>query len=192
MATISRAFSLQSTLGPLRVGTVELNISRCLSLSSPACGQKNFRKFSLGNKRGTRFFKQQRSEGKFPDMPVHTDVKPVGYYYGERFITVPEMVPELVVPDLTGFALKPYVSYRTPPITEDPFTAKDLFNVVYKTKIEFDFEKGKLSAEGLPLEPSLDEALTPEEARQLARKTGSDLFVEREKKHWEFLNIKLK
>jgi hypothetical protein len=26
---------------------------------------------------------------------------------------VPEKVPELVVPDLEGFKLKPYVSYRT-------------------------------------------------------------------------------
>ena len=26
---------------------------------------------------------------------------------------IPEMVPELVVPDLEGFQLKPYVSYRT-------------------------------------------------------------------------------
>ena len=26
---------------------------------------------------------------------------------------IPEMVPELVVPDLEGFKLKPYVSYRS-------------------------------------------------------------------------------
>jgi len=30
-------------------------------------------------------------------------VRPVGYEAGERFVKVPEMIPELIVPDLTGF-----------------------------------------------------------------------------------------
>jgi hypothetical protein len=30
-------------------------------------------------------------------------VRPVGYYVGDAFVKVPEMIPELVVPDLTGF-----------------------------------------------------------------------------------------
>jgi hypothetical protein len=30
-------------------------------------------------------------------------VRPVGYYVGETFVKVPEMIPELIVPDLTGF-----------------------------------------------------------------------------------------
>jgi hypothetical protein len=30
-------------------------------------------------------------------------VRPVGYYVGDEFVKVPEMIPELIVPDLTGF-----------------------------------------------------------------------------------------
>jgi large subunit ribosomal protein L41 len=30
-------------------------------------------------------------------------VRPVGYEAGDRFMKVPEMIPELIVPDLTGF-----------------------------------------------------------------------------------------
>ena len=33
-------------------------------------------------------------------------VKPFGYHYGKRFIPVPEMIPELVVPDLTDFKVR--------------------------------------------------------------------------------------
>jgi hypothetical protein len=30
-------------------------------------------------------------------------VRPVGYNVGDTFVKVPEMIPELIVPDLTGF-----------------------------------------------------------------------------------------
>jgi hypothetical protein len=30
-------------------------------------------------------------------------VRPVGYEVGDRFVKVPEMIPELIVPDLTDF-----------------------------------------------------------------------------------------
>jgi hypothetical protein len=30
-------------------------------------------------------------------------VKPVGYGIGDTFVKVPEMIPELIVPDLTDF-----------------------------------------------------------------------------------------
>ena len=30
-----------------------------------------------------------------------------------EFVLEKEMIPELIVPDLSGFKLKPYVSYRT-------------------------------------------------------------------------------
>lgn len=40
---------------------------------------------------------------------------PVGYTdpNSGKFVKVKEMIPELVVPDLTGFELGPYVSFRT-------------------------------------------------------------------------------
>uniref|UniRef100_A0A1I7YB11 39S ribosomal protein L41, mitochondrial n=1 Tax=Steinernema glaseri TaxID=37863 RepID=A0A1I7YB11_9BILA len=49
------------------------------------------------------------------ELHRYTGVQPVGYkdpITGE-FVKVPEMIPEIVVPDLAGFQLKPYVSYRT-------------------------------------------------------------------------------
>lgn len=74
------------------------------------------------------------------------------------------------------FQFKPYVSYRAPDVTQAPFTAKDLFNVVYAKKIVEDFKTGKLDENDQPLEPSEEENMTAEEARIKARQTGSDMF----------------
>lgn len=71
---------------------------------------------------------------------------------------------------------KPYVSYRTPDISQGEFTAEDLFNEIYSEKIENDFKQNKLNAEGNSLEPSEEEKLTCTEAFNNARKVGSDLF----------------
>lgn len=83
------------------------------------------------------------------------------------------------------FQLKPYVSYRVPDIVQSEFTPEELFNAVYKDKIEKDFSTGKLDADGNPLEPSEAEKLTPEEAKIKARQTGSDLFCPRSKREEE-------
>lgn len=90
------------------------------------------------------------------------------------------MVPELIVPSLKGFTLKPYVSYKVQEITEPEFTARDLFDVVYAKKIEEDFAKGQLDENGESLNPSEYEKLTPQQAKENAGKTGCDLFDERE------------
>jgi hypothetical protein len=42
---------------------------------------------------------------------------------------------ELMVPDLSDFKLKPYVSYKTPDIDQPPLTAKELFNQTYGTEL---------------------------------------------------------
>merc|ERR1712212_156139 len=73
---------------------------------------------------------------------------------------IPEMIPEIIVPDLTGFELKPYVSYRVPDVEQSEFTPQDLFHAVYSQKIAKDLESGKLDGEGNPLEPSEEERLT--------------------------------
>lgn len=86
------------------------------------------------------------------------------------------MVPDLIVPDLTDFKLKPYVAYDTKDIVEEELTAKDLFSVFYGPKIIADYKAGKLDKDGNPLEPSEQEKLTPEEAFIRARQTGSDIF----------------
>lgn len=93
-----------------------------------------------------------------------------GYWFRKKFVYVAEMEPELVVPDLEGFELKPYVSYKAEEIDVKPFTARDLFDFVYAGQIESDFKNGKQ-----------DYNISPEEideARLRAMQTGSDLLEE--------------
>ena len=66
--------------------------------------------------------------------------------------------------DLTDCELKPYVSYRTKEIYQEPLTAKDLFNAIYGHKMLRDFKEEKLDENGCSLEPSEEEQLTPDEA----------------------------
>jgi len=86
------------------------------------------------------------------------------------------MIPELIVPDLYDCKLKPYVSYKTKEINQEELTSRDLFNVIYGSKIVQDFREGKLDSAGNPLEPSAMEQLSSEEAVKLSRQTGSDIF----------------
>jgi large subunit ribosomal protein L41 len=50
-----------------------------------------------------------------PLLSDYTHVNPVGYTdpVTKKFVRVKEMVSEMIVPDLDGFELKPYVSFRT-------------------------------------------------------------------------------
>lgn len=154
--------------------------SRGISTTSAVHGKRNFRKFLLYNKRGPRIFKEQRARD--PDnapIPVDTrGVRETGYRINGRFFPVPEMVPELIVPDLTGCKLKPYVSYKCPDVVQSEFTSQDLFNAIYAEKIVEDFKHGELNADGTSKKPSDAEMLTKEEAFKNARKTGSDIFKE--------------
>lgn len=86
------------------------------------------------------------------------------------------MVPELIVPSLEGFTLKPYVSYRVENFTEPEFTAQDLFDAVYSNKIKEDFANNQLAENGEPLNPSDYEKLTQQQAKDNASKTGCDIF----------------
>ena len=86
------------------------------------------------------------------------------------------MIPELIVPSLEGFDLKPYVTYQSENVVQEEFTPQDLFDAVYATKILEDFEKGKLTPDGQPLNPSENEKLTREEAKLQVSKTGADMF----------------
>ncbi|XP_050299832.1 39S ribosomal protein L41, mitochondrial [Anthonomus grandis grandis] len=155
-----------------------LILKRSISTTAANLGKKNFRKFQLFNKRGTRQFKKEQLENPDLDLFHSKGVRSVGYTsrVDGSFKLIPEKIPELIVPNLEGCELKPYVSYRTPDIVQTEFTAEDLFNVVYAPKITKDFEEGKLDDNGNPLEPSLEEKLTPEEAKQKARQTGSDML----------------
>ncbi|EFA02474.1 large ribosomal subunit protein mL41 [Tribolium castaneum] len=156
---------------------VNLFIKRGISTSCARFGKRNFRKFPIYNKRGSKIFKEMRKDPNY-DLPHDKrGLRDVGYYADDgTFVLVPEKIPELIVPDLKDFPLKPYVSYRTPDVMQSEFTAEDLFNVVYAPKIAKDFKEGKLNEDGTPLEPSPEERMTPEEARIKAEQTGSDIF----------------
>lgn len=154
--------------------------ARQISTSSVVHGKRNFRKFLLYNKRGPRLYKEQRA--KDPEnapIPIDTrGVRETGYRINGRFFPVPEMVPELIVPDLEGCKMKPYVSYKCPDVVQSEFTSQDLFNAIYAEKIVEDFKQGELNADGTSKAPLPAEMLTKEEAYQNARKTGSDIFRE--------------
>eukprot|EP01088_Endostelium_zonatum_P006252 TRINITY_DN1835_c0_g1_i1.p1 TRINITY_DN1835_c0_g1~~TRINITY_DN1835_c0_g1_i1.p1 ORF type:complete len:101 (+),score=13.30 TRINITY_DN1835_c0_g1_i1:5-307(+) len=49
-----------------------------------------------------------------------------------RYIVNPLRIPEYVVPDLTGFELKPYVSKNTPKIKVLPITVNDVPDLKFK------------------------------------------------------------
>ncbi|KAI8439264.1 hypothetical protein MSG28_013101 [Choristoneura fumiferana] len=149
---------------------------RSISCTAPCEGKRNFRKFPIPNKRGSRLHKEQQ-RGPNPELEVdRRGVREVGYHMDGRFVPVPEMIPELIVPDLKDCDLKPYVSYKAEDVIQSEFTAKQLFDAVYSKKIVMDFKQGKLNEEGLPLEPSEEEKLQPSEAVARAKRTGSDIF----------------
>jgi len=166
-----------------------LSSQRHISTSSADMGKRNFRNVFLANKRGTRQYKLKRHlDPDFcPDIPVYTSVKPVGYRYDGKFKLVPEMIPDLIVPDTSNCPLKPYVSYRAADTVQSEFTAKELFSYVYQDKIEQDFKNNKLDENGSSFDPSTKERQRPSEAYLLARRVGSDIFSERIPKRWECL-----
>lgn len=110
---------------------------------------------------------------------IERGTRDIGYKIDDRFVMVPEMIPELIVPSLEGFTLKPYVSYKVEMFTEPQFTAQDLFDAVYSKKIEEDFANNQLDEKGEPLNPSEYEKLTPKQAKDNASKTGCDIFDEK-------------
>ncbi|XP_076398179.1 mitochondrial ribosomal protein L41 isoform X1 [Megachile rotundata] len=152
-------------------------ISRQISTSSIAHGKRNFRMIQIYNKRGTRAFKKDQATNPNCDIPIdRRGTRLTGRYVDGKFVNIPEMIPELIVPSLKDFHLKPYVSYKAE-VKQREYTAKDLFNFVYAKKIKEDFKNGQLDSKGEPLNPSEYEKLTPEEARIRAEKTGTDIFT---------------
>lgn len=47
-------------------------IKRSLSTTQVLSGKRNFRKFPIYNKRGTRAFKLKQHENPNPDVPIHS------------------------------------------------------------------------------------------------------------------------
>ncbi|XP_073848874.1 mitochondrial ribosomal protein L41 [Musca autumnalis] len=155
-----------------------ISCRRSISTTSPLEGKRNFRKFLVYNKRGTRVVKEaQRKNPLDAPVPIHKrGVRDTGVYVNGKYVEIPEKIPELIVPDLEGCKLRPYVSYKAPDVIQSEFTSLDLFNAVYSKKIIDDFKEGKLKEDLSPVEPSENEMLNAEEALLRARKTGSDIF----------------
>ena len=108
----------------------------------------------------------------FYDYPMSRDplgIRYPGYWFRRKFVYVKEMEPELMVPDLTGFQLKPYVSYRVQDVTSEPLTAENLFRQTYGNLIIDAY----VSGERLEITTSKEEI---EEARLRHQQTGADLF----------------
>ncbi|XP_028406369.1 39S ribosomal protein L41, mitochondrial-like [Dendronephthya gigantea] len=58
-------------------------------------------------------------------------VKPTGFHTKKgHYVIVPKKVPEFVVPDLTDFELKPYVSYHSPKVVCPPANESSLLQEV--------------------------------------------------------------
>lgn len=164
----------RGTKNPKKMNSILL-FARSISTTSVLEGKRNFRKFLLHNKRGSRSFKEQQRISQL--LPIDKrGVRDTGYIINGQYEEVQEKIPEIIVPDLNGFQLKPYVSYKAPEVVQSEFTSMDLFNAVYSEKIMKDFNDSKLYENGKPLEPSKIEQLSPEDAWLQARKTGSDLF----------------
>ena len=153
------------------------------SLSRNNSGMIYFKKIEAFNKRWSKQHKKMmrtRNERQpaFPDAYIERyGTKSTGVRHEHFWERVPEMIPELVVPDLDNCELRPYVSYATEEIYQEELTSKDLFNVIYGRKIIEDFKNNKLDADGNSLEPNELEQLSPENAEMLARQTGSDVFT---------------
>lgn len=49
-----------------------LIIKRCISTTAVNNGKRNFRKFMIYNKRGSRIFKEQQKENPDPDIPIYS------------------------------------------------------------------------------------------------------------------------
>merc|ERR1719412_3276645 len=59
------------------------------------------KQFTLYNKRGTKQFKrdQNRKHPKYPDIPIKKYVQQIGLNHYSKGEFIPEMVPDLIVPD---------------------------------------------------------------------------------------------
>ncbi|XP_011496993.1 PREDICTED: 39S ribosomal protein L41, mitochondrial [Ceratosolen solmsi marchali] len=157
---------------------INLIISRGFLSSSSRYGKRIFTKFLLYNKKGTKLFKQKQAVN--PDSKIYIEkrgVKNTGYKVDDRFLQIPEMIPEIIVPNLKGFKLKPYISYKCENVSQSKFTAKDLFNAIYREKIIQDFNTKKLDVSGQPFNPSKEEQINIKEARKIASKPGSDIYT---------------
>lgn len=137
---------------------------------------QNFTDFKVPNRIGMfEHYKLPKelldNEYNYPVCRDTLGIRWPGFWFKKKFVYVREMEPELVVPDLREFELKPYVSYQAEETVTRPFTAKDLFEEEYAHKVEQAFRENSIEDFDVPQE-NIDQA------RLAAMQTGSDLFEE--------------
>ena len=152
---------------------------RSISTSQALAGRRNFRKFPITNKRGIfehPKLPKELMENEYRDRVVTVDdvrIRWPGVWFGRRFVHVPEMEPELVVPeDFESSPLKPYVSNRAEEISQSEFTAEQLFAVTYGREIARKVKAGEVVDDQYLV---MDEEAA-REAKNRALKTGADVF----------------
>ncbi|CAH1796975.1 unnamed protein product, partial [Owenia fusiformis] len=91
-------------------------------------------------------------------------VQATGRKIGKLYQVIPERIPEFVVPDLTDFKLKPYVSWKTPDVVQGEFTPRNLFDACYSKQIIEDFRAGKITLEQLEKEAEEHNSISDTEA----------------------------
>ena len=154
-----------------------LCLRRTIHTSLANKSYRNPKKFPIPNKRGQfehMKLPKELLENEF-DYPIWRDtlyIRYPGVWFGRTFVYVPEMEPQLVVPDLDNLNLKPYVSYRTPDIFQSEFTARDLFNSTYADEVISRFKNG----EEVKIEANEEDI---KQAKNKAQQTGADLFMDK-------------
>ncbi|CAK9303273.1 unnamed protein product [Gordionus sp. m RMFG-2023] len=101
---------------------------RSISTTNILFSRRNPRRFFYTTKGKTRAHDKQHK------YTPPGDVLPYTCFIENKqgiFNIYKEAIPELVVPDLTNFKLKPYVSYRVRDVVQKEITPRDLFDACY-------------------------------------------------------------
>ena len=129
-------------------------IKRCVSRSTLVFGRKTNDIYDKRIYPITGKHVNKKTPGGWEEFPKIAEelnpfrVAPTGYEDSNgKYHHVPELVPEFVVPDLTDFDLKPYVSYRVKELNQSEFTAAHLFEACLANDVRQDFNAGKLKDE---------------------------------------------
>uniref|UniRef100_T1J038 Uncharacterized protein n=1 Tax=Strigamia maritima TaxID=126957 RepID=T1J038_STRMM len=148
---------------------------RKFSTSCVYNGKKNFRKFYLFN-RGPEDYKKERALDPFRETVMGVRLPGINVNEENKLIPIPEMIPELIVPDFKRLQTKTIrflsSSRRNPIGIHSQTTLRRLLH----GKMISDFKNGKLDENGDSKEPNEDEKRTAEEAWIKARQTGSDIY----------------
>lgn len=83
------------------------------------------RRDPMTSKRGNKEFYKGRGA-----RPAGVPTKSGGY------LILQNRIPHIVVPDLTDFQLKPYVSLKAPKVDTEPLTGEDLLRMVEDSTTE--------------------------------------------------------